>query len=180
MNKLTIDMLRKAYLAFRAEDNRQYKIHEEQDCGTEFVICTNGARWLQQHFFPEGVVMGYSIDDNPTATIGVNEEGHDFLVVNDTIIDFWPRTVPYDRTVPIAQAVETAQGYGNVSKWEVVEPSLVHSYTSTKMKEQIIKILNENLVAWMDNGSKYRREEPEVAPYSIDLAAEEIMKLLKP
>jgi hypothetical protein len=120
---MNIKELGNAYRAFVKEDKRQYRRHKKLKCGSDFTICSKGARWLRHHFFPQAKIMGYSIDDNPTALLGTIEGGHDFLLVDDRyLIDFWPRRT-IDRSYPIAYDLCTQPSlvhhyYGNPATWQ--------------------------------------------------------------
>lgn len=116
-----------AYHAFMREDNRLAELPETEDHGHPFTICTTGARWLKKHFFPNAVVTGYSIDDNPTAKIGEDIYGHDFLIVDGKyLVDFWYRFVTrQERTAPIVLDLKKDKKliekyYGDSSKWETL------------------------------------------------------------
>lgn len=111
--------------AFIAEDERLFIESEKDDSGNPFTICTNGAKWLRDNFFPTGKVVGYSIERNPTAEIGQDTYGHDFVLVDGTIIDFWYRHVCGEADAPIvldiiAQADIVKRYYGDWSKWETL------------------------------------------------------------
>ena len=72
-----------------------------------------------------GTVMGYWADENPAASLGASEGGHDFLVLNDSmILDIWS-WVYYDAP-PLVQLSDTAEVlrlYGDRSKWRTVDLS---------------------------------------------------------
>ena len=72
-----------------------------------------------------GTVFGYWSDDNPSATLGQDEGGHDFLLVDEYILDFW--AAAYEGKKPIYHLVDDAQEisllYGDRSKWTVVQPA---------------------------------------------------------
>jgi len=86
----------KAAIAWDKQDeinNKRETGDDPEDDGTPnpFSICTNCAVWLKKRYFPTAKVMGYTIEENPTAEIGQDTlSGHDFLVLDDRwIIDFW-------------------------------------------------------------------------------------------
>lgn len=66
-----------------------------------------------------GKVHGYHIVDNPDAEVGQNEEGHDFLVLDGFIVDWWYRSYyggpgVYDLK---KDAKEVRRLYGPRSRW---------------------------------------------------------------
>lgn len=79
--------------------------------------CTNGARWLAYHL--NGDVYGYSLSDNPDATIGETSFGHDFCVVGDFIVDYWGRQFSEVETPGIHHRSRLDGSlYGNPDRWE--------------------------------------------------------------
>jgi hypothetical protein len=118
--------------AFIAEDERLdaereadiLEFGEEFDHGNPFTICTNGAKWLRDNYFPKAVVMGYWIENNPTAEIGQDIYGHDFLLIdNRYILDFWYFHVCGKENAPVFLDMEKDQElvkkyYGDHTKWE--------------------------------------------------------------
>lgn len=120
MTMIDIDKIRKA---FNAEDDRLANLPETEDYGNPFTVCTNGARWLQEKFFPEATVTGYNMDDNPTALIGADIYGHDFLIVGDYLIDFWYNDICGNKDAPVFlhlknDAALVNKYYGDPDKWE--------------------------------------------------------------
>lgn len=126
---------RKVNIAFNAyldEDaNIACELEKEEEengehSGHPFFICTNGAEWVRDNFFPEAVIMGYHHDNNPTAEIGEVEGGHDFLILDGRyIIDFWYRST-YENDSPILLDMEKDQSlvsryYGDPATWVPVE-----------------------------------------------------------
>lgn len=96
--------------------------HFLMDCGPDplYLVCTNVCKWLRDNYFPEAEVMGYFHDDNPTAIIGRDEGGHDFIVVDNHIIDFWHKEL-YDEYFPLALPLADAERYyGNSNNWTQV------------------------------------------------------------
>lgn len=89
--------------------------------GEPLPTCTEVCQWLKRQYFPDGVIYGYHFDSNPTAKIGEAEDGHDFLVVDNThIIDLWYKDV-YDPEFPLLLPIERApEYYGDRSKWEIL------------------------------------------------------------
>lgn len=83
--------------------------------------CTDSAVHLAELL--GGDVLGYSIDENPTAELGVNEFGHDFAVVDGRwLVDFWAKDtyqLPdlYDMNDPV-EATEVRRLYGDPGKWD--------------------------------------------------------------
>lgn len=89
-------------------------------------ICTHSARMLQ--VLLGGKVMGYFHEDNPTALAGAPEGGHDFLVLDDYIVDWWLKDTygtedaelyrsTYHR---VLDAELISKVYGDSTKWEEV------------------------------------------------------------
>lgn len=114
-----VELVNKAYEAFIIEDE---KLNFEADqYGHPFTICTNGAIWLKENFFPKAQVMGYSHWNN-TSILSEWCQGHDFLVLDGYIIDFWPKVV-LGENLPILinikeQKEYVTKYYGNPDKWE--------------------------------------------------------------
>jgi hypothetical protein len=93
--------------------------HFLMDCGPDplYLVCTNVCHWLRENYFPEARIMGYFNDDNPTAIVGQSEGGHDFLILDDQIIDFWHKEL-YDEYFPLALPLAEAPNYyGDSSAW---------------------------------------------------------------
>jgi hypothetical protein len=59
--------------------------------GKAVGICTNSALYLKSIL--GGIVVGYDHSENPTAEIGVDESGHDFLLLKEFIVDIWAAKV---------------------------------------------------------------------------------------
>lgn len=95
--------------------------------GTPAMICTNGALYLQTIL--GGRVVGYAHEDNPAATLGKREGGHDFLLVDDQyIVDLWAAEVEGRPSVIDLRDPRSAVGaeasYGDPSRWvDVAEAS---------------------------------------------------------
>jgi hypothetical protein len=96
--------------------------------GADAAVCAHGALYLQR--VAGGVVLGYRHDDNPTASLGAAEGGHDFLLVDDRfVVDLWG--YDYDGRVPTgvldlqdpSDASVIARLYGDAARWELVEPT---------------------------------------------------------
>ena len=71
-----------------------------------------------------GVRYGYFSEDNPTAELGRNEGGHDFLVVDDEwLVDFWAAAYYQERPIFNLKkdAAEIARLYGDRRKWQESE-----------------------------------------------------------
>lgn len=117
------DQLDEIFQAFKVKDEELFKSADIEETGNPFTICTNGARWLKAQYFPTAKVVGYSTDDNPTALIGQETFGHDFILVDDRyIIDFWYRHVWGQSEAPITldlltQQDEVKKYYGDPEKW---------------------------------------------------------------
>lgn len=84
-------------LEAQGEDPGPTRISEnpEEGDGFEAGICSNSARWIRERL-GRGDVYGYSTYDesapdyNPDATVGADEGGHDFLVVDGRwLVDWW-------------------------------------------------------------------------------------------
>lgn len=109
---LSIQTLHTAY--------RHFRIEQTGEDNMNFIVCTNICHWLKINYFPEAVIMGYFHDDNPSAKIGEVEGGHDFLIMENYIIDFWQRNI-YDKFSPIVIPLDrAAEYYGNPATWEKV------------------------------------------------------------
>lgn len=114
-----------AYYAFLKEDETILKRPETEDTGHPFTNCTNICKWLKKSYFPQAIIMSYSIENNPAVTIGVKEGGHDFLFINERyIVDFWFRHVMavHDASI-IIDTMEIANNdwkrkYGSPNKWK--------------------------------------------------------------
>lgn len=117
----------KIYKAFIAEDVRLQKIADVDDNGNPFTICTNGAAWLKDNFFPNSEIKGYEHDKNSTAEIGAWTLGHDFLIVDGKyLVDFWYRHVQGMENAPIILDLEKQKDlvkryYGDITKWTIVK-----------------------------------------------------------
>jgi hypothetical protein len=90
--------------------------------GHPFTICTNSAKFIRNKFFSGQKIVGYDADDNPTAEIGQDCGGHDFILVDDRyIIDMWYKYVEgEDVPTMIDTEVDTELTqtlYGDRSKW---------------------------------------------------------------
>lgn len=122
---MTID-IEKITKAFQDEDNRLAELPETEEMGNPFTICTNGARWLQEKFFPEAKVVGYQYDKNPSAEIGEWTLGHDFLLIeNRYILDFWYKFIQGVEDCPVFIDIQTQpelvkRYYGDQTKWETL------------------------------------------------------------
>src|SRR5713226_1654516 len=86
--------------------------------GRAFGCFTNSARYLQTIL--GGFVVGYDHADNPTAELGAAESGHDFLVVDQFIVDVWaaeahgaPAVIDRRDTSVVTRL------YGNPAQWDV-------------------------------------------------------------
>ena len=86
--------------------------------GKPVGICTNSALYLKSIL--GGVVAGYDLSENPTAEIGFMESGHDFLLLDQFIVDIWAARI-YG-TPPV---VRRSRGkllrrlYGEPLRWRV-------------------------------------------------------------
>lgn len=105
--------------------NEEEGYHHLPD-GTQTGTCTNTACMVAKKF--GGRVVGYHHADNPTAKLGENEGGHDFVVIgNRWLVDWWAKNVTGDTTQEIFDfqdpndAKLIAELYGEPSKWKPVE-----------------------------------------------------------
>lgn len=115
------------YKAYIAEDKRLQETDNDDQYGNPFTICTRGAIWLRDTFFPKAQIKGYFYDRNPTAEIGEWTLGHDFLIVDGRyIVDFWYRHVQGVRTAPIVLDMEKQKDlvkryYGDDNRWTLTD-----------------------------------------------------------
>jgi len=113
--------------AFLAEDKRLGKLEETKEGGHPFITCTNCARFIKEKFAPKGKIMGYFTEDNPTALIGQDAGGHDFLLTDDGyIIDMWPKHIEQMKNIPVYVDTKerpdlVAKYYGDKTKWKEVK-----------------------------------------------------------
>jgi len=108
----TIEKLRKALVYDR---NEECTLLPD---GTAVGICTNCALYLKSIL--GGLVVGYDHSENPTAEIGVAESGHDFLLLEQFIVDIWAARI-YG-TPPVIRrstAKLVDRLYGDPGKWRV-------------------------------------------------------------
>lgn len=83
--------------------------------------CTVIAKWLRNNYFPQGKIMGYDHDENPEATIGEQEGGHNFLMLpHGSIIDFWYKAM-YDPEFPLLVTPDDhTEYYGDPNQWDEI------------------------------------------------------------
>lgn len=112
--------------------HEQCRYDQDQQCtllpdGTRAGTCTNSARLLQQRL-GLGIVMGYFHADNPSAVIGKDEGGHDFLVTPDHIIDFWAADTYGHPSVlhRIKDYATVRELYGHPDTWKIVIADIIH------------------------------------------------------
>lgn len=123
---LTVKEWGRIYRAYIAEDKRIASEEDIENCGHRFTWSIYGLQWLQEEFFPEHKIMGYSTEDNPEAEVGEDEEGHEFLLVAKRyMINVWSRKVYGSRKVPIVvdlhEQPELARKlYGDPKTWEAI------------------------------------------------------------
>lgn len=92
--------------------------------------CTDTAAWVwdqlkrtARHTAASAEIVGYHLEDNPTATVGAVEGGHDFLLLGGRyIVDFWQKEV-WDSEHPLLLDViddfeQVCRLYGNPHHWE--------------------------------------------------------------
>jgi hypothetical protein len=119
------DIKSQVIAAKKAYDTEEESLHDDKN-GNPFSTCTYGAKWLKEKFFPKAEIRGYHIDDNPTAEIGQDEGGHDFLLVGGKyIVDFWYHNM-YDNNAPILLDIGkdkklVEKYYGDKNTWEEVK-----------------------------------------------------------
>lgn len=84
-------------------------------------FCCGDAAYESREALGRGVIFGYSPQENPTAILGHDEGGHDFLLVNGRfILDFWAATY-YDYKPQYdleTDAKEILQLYGPRENWK--------------------------------------------------------------
>jgi len=117
--------IKKLVTAAHKAYTKEEEANHDEDSGNPFSICTYGAEWVKEKFFPKAVIMGYHADDNPDAIIGQDEGGHDFLILSDRyIIDFWYNNM-IDSKAPVFIDMEKDEAlakkyYGDKTTWEKV------------------------------------------------------------
>lgn len=109
------------------------------DLANRAFTCTDAAYATQR--VTGGRVMGYWHDQNPAATLGNAEGGHDFLIVDGTwLIDFW--AAAYYGEMPILNLEkdeqEIARLYGDRDKWEEVDHALEKNFKKDSRRENPI------------------------------------------
>jgi hypothetical protein len=92
--------------------------HVFKSTGLSVLICTNSAKMFQEEF--GGRVVGYYAEDNPEATMGADEGGHDFLVLGDLLIDWWGYDVYGTPLVLDINDPRVSQMYGKRELWKEV------------------------------------------------------------
>jgi hypothetical protein len=86
--------------------------------GSAFCICTNSALYLQRTL--GGAVVGYHHSENPEAEIGAAESGHDFLVLEQFIVDIWAaETYGTNPVVRRSDARIVRKLYGDPVRWRL-------------------------------------------------------------
>jgi hypothetical protein len=126
-----------------AELHKALVYDRDEECtllpdGRAVGICTNSALYLMSIL--GGLVVGYDHSENPTAEIGVAESGHDFLLLDQFIVDIWAAEI-YG-TPPLvlrSRAKLVRRLYGDPAQWRVwqrgrFERLLTQKPTSKKMK----------------------------------------------
>jgi len=109
-----IDLL---YMQFVKQEQTLYS----PEHGSPFAICTLACQWISQSL-SDVKILGYWSDDNPTATVGVSEGGHDFVILNDRyLLDFWYK-LTYEPEHPVYLDIHTdreliTQLYGEPKTW---------------------------------------------------------------
>lgn len=96
-------------------------VWEELAKRKEGFICSQAAH--ESRKIVGGVVYGYHAEDNPTASLGHSEGGHDFLVVEDRwLLDFWAAAYYGERPIHdlTKDSAEILRLYGPREKWELV------------------------------------------------------------
>lgn len=122
----TINVIYKEFLEYN--DNMPPQSLTPRDC----------AKWLQENYFEDGTIMGYYIEDNPTAIVGKSEGGHDVLVVQGYIIDFWARPIGGFEDAPILVSFNNKGKfdelwYGDISKFTTNDNIIINSIINHKI-----------------------------------------------
>lgn len=97
--------------------------------GDPVFQCTTSARRVADTF--GGRVVGYFSDDNPTAEIGKDEDGHDFAFIAERfLVDYWGAYVVGEIDRPVFDLADPADReiisrlYGPREAWRTVEQDL--------------------------------------------------------
>jgi hypothetical protein len=87
----------------------------------EGFICTQAA--VESQKVVGGVVWGYYADENPAGWLGQGEGGHDFLIVDGHILDFWAAAYYGQRPVWSlkADAAAILHLYGPRARWQRID-----------------------------------------------------------
>lgn len=84
-------------------------------------FCCGDAAYESREVLGKGEILGYSSEENPTAVLGHDEGGHDFLLVDKGfILDFWAATY-YDYKMQYdlrADAKQILKLYGPRENWK--------------------------------------------------------------
>jgi hypothetical protein len=84
--------------------------------GKAVGVCTNSALYMK--LILGGVVVGYKHSENPTAMISVAESGHDFLLLEEFIVDIWAAEVfGTPAVVRRSNAKLVKKLYGEPAQW---------------------------------------------------------------
>jgi len=93
--------------------------------GTHAFFCTNWADLAVKKF--GGQRAGFMHEDNPTATVAEDSDGHDFALIGDYLVDYWIKFFEgtseqcvFDLTDP-TDKVKVDALYGDRAKWELYE-----------------------------------------------------------
>lgn len=127
--------IEKELALLRRKVEAAWKKHEKDpDHGNKSFICpgvgvvgtcTSTSVYLASRL--GGDVYGYSIEDNPDATVGAAEFGHDFTLIGDRyLVDFWARDTYqhrdlYDLWDPEDRDL-VRKMYGDRRKWRKMGP----------------------------------------------------------
>jgi|ERR1700722_8098248 len=100
-------------------------------------FCCGDAAYESRKALGRGVIFGYASEENPTAILGHDEGGHDFLVVDEQyILDFWGATY-YDYNMQYDLETETKEIlwlYGPRKNWKTtpIIGSVLHPVQSAR------------------------------------------------
>jgi hypothetical protein len=108
----------------------------------ETAHCNACARLVVERF--GGEIQGYWHEDNPVASVGESEGGHDFALMGRFIVDPWlhhyyGESPVLDLSVP-AEAAEAMRRYGKSESWSVVPMAAADEKATNSLKRQPARI----------------------------------------